>query len=88
MEHRTNDKGFFNCPICGQSPYVTIYPPAGLAKCNGSFLRRHKLISVAVGCEPPPHLYRELARKWNKMAELWNRRECDQKVTEKNRVNG
>lgn len=68
MKHRIYDKGFFNCPICGKPPYVTIHPPnVAWAECKGSFLRRHgRLVAITV-CGSPSHLIKELGLNWNQL---------------------
>ena len=66
MNHRTNDKAFFPCPICGKKPYVGYYPPnGGWATCAGTIFHPHDVINAYVRWENPSKLVRTLASKWN-----------------------
>ena len=66
MKHRTEDKCFFPCPICGKKPYVTYYPPnSGWATCNGTFFKPHDRITAYVKWENPSKLVQSLASNWN-----------------------
>ena len=66
MDHRTKNKLFSTCPICGKKPYVRYYPPNyGFAVCSGTVFHPHDLIKTYVGWENPSKLIEELANKWN-----------------------
>ena len=66
MKHRTEDKAFFPCPICGKRPYVTYYlPNCGWAECNGTLFHRHDKLLTIVGFERPSKLISKLAHEWN-----------------------
>lgn len=62
---RTNDEGFFDCPICGKKPYVNIYPVnSGSVYCKGSLFKHHTEIYAKVDYAQPSKLYKTLSVKW------------------------
>ena len=63
---RTTDIAFFDCPICGKSPYVaTIDVNYGKAYCKGDFFHRHPIIEIKTGYCNPSKLYKTLSKGWN-----------------------
>ena len=63
---RTLDVAFFQCPICGEAPYVkTFNLNYGVAYCKGTLLKRHPLIQVKTGYCNPSKLFKTLSRGWN-----------------------
>ena len=66
---RTNDIGFFECPICEKKPYVSTYGVnTAWAFCKGYGFHKHKKVHVLISYEQPSNLFKKLSQLWNQMS--------------------
>lgn len=65
---RTNDKAFFECPLCDRKPYIKKKcDHSAKVYCKGGLFNRHKELSIEIIDEREDRLYKSLSSAWNQL---------------------